>query len=502
MKLKDLFYELLAIPLLVPLLHNSVIATVYTWNIPWETYQNQFAWYEYTYRIDKDLNFTTIDSNWNEYPFLFYTFQWEACSNWIRESMLFWNNWRLFSFAWYRNTEIYWQWYITKVCKSNIQDFKTYCLASYDNLTNFSTDITELYNTNITFDQFYFNNYNQEYQSPSCYAANISPCFISSQSDIVYCVFNTPTYSFYWNYIERANLISTFWPLPSDYQNAINNWIFETSPIQWGWWPWWWWWSSWWDLVELESAYNVSEVLNAYWEMWYTNNLCYWNFALDDLAVSWSTQQFFEQDLEDWVYFTWASIFDLYRVYSWWYNFNTFMNSWLARFYPSYNNDISLWFIWYSKALWYNQYLIYIHRPTIQDFSYQNLYNFCYLSVAINNWSVSLDDNFNSSMINNWSLPSSVEEELESPWSILIPWTWSIFNWSWFTPWSWWAWWGGRSRGEWDEPSDAYWLFARLYDYVSWLSDAVDLWLTHKWILPSVIQFWFLVALLYYILKR
>lgn len=500
MKLRDLFYELLAIPLLVPLLHNSVYGWSYTWSIPWDTNNTLFSDYNYTYVVDSNLNIKTIYNN-VEYPFFIYTYNWENCYNWTRAIIYWWNNWQLFSYASFRSSLIFWQWYITKVCKSNVSNFESDC--SRENIINNSTtDISELYTSSYNYDEFYVNDTSVPPENPECYAWNVIICFISHSSDIVYCSYSTATY---WyndlSFVDKQTIISSIWVIPNAFENEINNLVFQDSPIV-SWWAWWWWWSSRWDLVELDSVYSVSEVLNAYWEMWYTNNLCYWNFSLDDLAVSWSTQQFFEQDLDDWVYFTWASIFDLYRVYSWWYSFNTFMNSRLARFYPSYTNDISLWFIWYSKALWYNQYLIYIHRPTIQNFSYQNLYNFCYLSVAIIDWSVSLDDNFNNSMINNWSLPSSVEEELESPWSILIPWTWSIFNWSWFTPWSWWAWWGGRSRGEWDEPSDAYWLFARLFDYISWLSDAVDLWLTKQWILPSVIQFWFLVALLYYILKR
>lgn len=414
-------------------------------------------------------------------------------------SKIFWYDWKLAFISTHWTDRL--QWVFTKICKlqtdnqnysGSIMDWRwdywwwnMYLACNSDT----RVDIQEFYeNTNnLVSISFYWADYS---------SFKRSYCF-NYDNNISYCVLTNLRKSDAWPNEYSWMNFGTFtnWASILDYVSPYPN-----SPFTW--WPWWWWWSSWWDIVELESAYNVSEVLNAYWEMWYTNNLCYWNFSLDDLAVSWSTQQFFEQDLEDWVYFTWATIFDLYSVYSWWYNFNTFMNSWLARFYSSYTNDISLWFIWYSKALWYNQYLIYIHRPTIQNFSYQNLYNFCYLSVAINNWSVSLDDNFNISMINNWSLPSSVEEELESPWSVLVPWTWSIFNWSWFVPWSWWAWGGGRSRGEWEEPSDAYWLFARLFDYISWLSDAVDLWLTRKWFLPSVIQFWFLVALLYYILKR
>lgn len=499
MKLKDLFFGLFVIPLFVPLLDNSVFAF---WNSDCWT-----ASYQRTCLPVSDITYVSARNLWVQNV----SFYVDSNSNFHLEDTypafiishnqitqrVFWYYFDTDHILNYVHTTYYrWWWAIEHKLVSTVNkvsytwSYSSFAINWYCNNNNCQT---------ITYEEFSelplwwqltdYSYYNQ------CQQANFDDCFSL-------CLW----YANLWYSICISNKLTTGWVSLSTwnmvYPPLIDNLVqfasFWNSPF-----VWWWWWSSWWNLVELESPYLVSDIIYAYWDKWYTNWLCYWNFAINDLAVSWSIDQFFDYDLDDWVYFTWANIIDLYKAYSWNNSFSVFFNSWFARFYPSYTNNTSLWFIWFPKALWYNQYLVYIHRSTIKDFSYDNLFNYCSLAIAVDKWSISLDDNFNIEMINNWSLPTSVEEELtDSNNSVLVPWEDSIFNWSWFVPWSWWVWWWWRSRGEWDEPFDAYWLFSRLYDYISWLSENFDLWLTTKWVLPSIIQFWFLFALLYYILKR
>lgn len=499
MKLKDLFYELLAIPLLVPLLHNSVYAF---WNNNCNNATDNESWwfcYEsnnvfYTSQSDQYFNTATIvDSDWN------FNTDWVNIFWRVRDLNIWWNQ--------YRESYFFTRWvdwlyyYASRINNSQTTWWKFNQVLEI----NYTWDYLNC-NVNpcksITFEEF--SNLNlwwlitdfSYYKNKAIYDWTF--CFWVSSLWKSYCFRR-------WTNNNSSNRLIDFisvWNLqyPYNFSELSSKLTFWLSPFTS---PWWWWWSSRWDLVELDSPYTVSDIIYAYWNNWYTNWLCYWNFAINDLASSWSIDQFFDFNLEDGVYFTWANIIDLYKSFSWNNSFSVFYNSWFARFYPSYSNNTALWFIWFPKALWYNQYLIYIHRSTIKDFSYNHLYNYCSLAIALDKWSISLDDNFNKEMINNWSLPTSVEEELtDSNNSVLVPWEDSIFNWSWFVPWFWWAWWWWRSWSEWDEPSDAYWLFSRLYDYISWLSGDFDLWLTTKWVLPSIIQFWFLVALLYYILKR
>lgn len=480
MKLRHLFYELLAIPLLVPLVHN-----ICYWNITFNTNESVKVW-NFDYFCDSQFNCSST-INWSTYSW----FVFEKPNQSLGD--IFWNwNYFWYLFWYYANSNALSQlvvWWDTVLYTTSYNDSLSYNQYACDYLPN---------RWWITFSNWLIEYKDYPIVSITVpYANEIPWCLCFNYWDSI------PSVCSFWNWYQQIWSWVDFWSTAPISFSKLSDVLVNYSTLSpFNWWAWWWW-SSWWDLVELTSPYSVRDVLYAYWEMWYTNWLCYWNFALNDLAVSWTIDQFFDQDIEDGVYYTWANIFQLYNTYSWWYNFNTYMNSLLARFYPSYNNNTALWFIWLSKWLWYNQYLLYIHRSTIQDFSYQNLYNYCYFAIAIDQWSISLDDNFNKEMINKWSLPTSVEEELtDSNNSVLVPWEDSFFNWSWFVPWSWWAWWLWKSWSEWDEPSDAYWLFSRLYDYISWLSEDFDLWLTTKWVLPSVIQFWFLVALLYYILKR
>lgn len=523
MKLKYLFYELLAIPLLVPLLHNNVFSQYindvwfdYLWSRDISNVQTNYRW-DYSYSIDNLWNFKTVKDN-IEHNFLYFTVWWNP----NRYLVLWRKDSQLYVFMTQTNTAwsitIQYQWFVSwYAILPSWYEFNTWWNIKNDIPLTWDWNFIKslLWNYNIIW--FHANNKNDSsnaWNSASSFYWNFM--FLATNYVSNYCLITDDDVNHYicfWNstWISNTNLFENnlTWSLDKTTTNRNDITQFDTffnedSPIvPW----WWWWWSSWWDLVELTSPYSVRDVLYAYWEMWYTNWLCYWNFALNDLAVSWTIDQFFDQDIEDGVYYTWANIFQLYDTYSWWYNFNTYMNSLLARFYPSYNNNTALWFIWLSKWLWYNQYLIYIHRSTIQDFSYQNLYNYCYFAIAIDQWSISLDDNFNKDMINKWSLPISVQENLDSPWVVLVPWDDSLLDFSWsdnwwpnrFSPWDWPWWWWWSSW--WDDTRDAYTTFVRLYNSIAWMSSH-SLWDSKTWFLPSVIAFALWVSLLFYWLKR
>ena len=203
------------------------------------------------------------------------------------------------------------------------------------------------------------------------------------------------------------------------------------------------WWSSDSSITEINPNSN-SSVYNMYAEKWYTRWLCYSDRWIDNLATTtWWFEQFYWWDLDDGVYYTGATIFDLYNYNSWWRTLyewldfrNTNYNSSVSRNNPVnyYNKPKWLWY-WFYK---YNT----IYKRNIWDnLNYTDMYNYCSYFLNYNS-STQWDD------IYNWpSLPSWVDER--SPLDYIFnPPEWSIID-KWLN-WEYGSWWSGIGSWSWN----------------------------------------------------
>lgn len=161
------------------------------------------------------MNITTIDENNNEYPFLYYTYDWNADNNWTRW-LLFWRiNDKLYIYSTYETVRIYWQWNVIKVCKSDTTEYETFC----ENTSNYTTDIQELYNSNNKYKWITL-----AIQQGSAYL-----CFIQD-NNTVYCAYNNASYWFPTNLTQSQNLITNNSYIPSQITNTS---MFWNSPLIW-----------------------------------------------------------------------------------------------------------------------------------------------------------------------------------------------------------------------------------------------------------------------------
>ena len=521
MKLKDLFYELLAIPLFVPLLHNNVFAYEYTYPIL-DSFNVQI--------IDDDRVITTqwganwshyswiIDSNWNMQT----TYNWDTAFglflpinnpyNQLNNTLsVFWNNWQLYV---YSNDTYWYQWYYRYFCTwslnnyaSNITNDFIDCLTTLNGwllswssdayVVDYLTPISEFntnprYHDNIVWilyvDRNAQWNYNPDYSA-----------FWFVYSDNSFVIF--PAYLAwreYFNLTWSLNITQTQ-PMSFAKFKSLDSLVWNAPNV----------WFSWPTLNPI-TDYNNWEIWDSYANLWYVKSLCYGDFALDDLAVSWDIEQFYP-DYEDGVYYTWASVFDLYNVYSWGYGFDQFMNSYLSFWYQSYNNNTARYFVGRSKWLWYLQYKVYIHRSTISQFSYSNLYNYCSFALSYNP-SIDADKPFTWSYTPPSSVVDGVNDINDTPifpssWSVFyntwafIPWWWAWWWGNWWV-WSWWAWWGGSAWWDDLDCSDLDNPITQFKCFFSMVSSTPISISNYSGVLPSFIGLFFLLALLFYWLKR
>ena len=145
-------------------------------------------------------------------------------------------------------------------------------------------------------------------------------------------------------------------------------------------------WAPWYSLSDNQTSWfeNTNKgVYDAYWEAWYYRGLCYSDFSINSLAtLSWGLQQFYENEREDWEYYTGARITDLRLFYASGMDFAT----WFNYRYVNYKNSLALAntsinpavnYVWKSKGLWNMAYKFYLAWLWSDNLTYTKLYNYC-----------------------------------------------------------------------------------------------------------------------------
>ena len=221
------------------------------------------------------------------------------------------------------------------------------------------------------------------------------------------------------------------------------------------------------------SVNSAQNLYNTYVSMWYSDNLCYWWFALDDLFSTWNSNF---RDISVW---NWATIFQLYDTYSWGLAFSKWYNDYFVdySFFIDYNDYYP--FVWKSRWL-LGMYLIHESFFKWDHLDPNLLYSFCAFSLTndsnINKTQTPLD------IINDTILNNSLVGLVWDIW-IRIPVSWSALDIvansvSWYTNfedlWSW-----------------AYNAINSLQPVSSW-----------SWALPAYIWLWFLAFCLLYLMKK
>lgn len=412
-------------------------------------------------------------------------------ANW--RAFMFWDyNWFPYMYVgvwpWqYLGGYIYNQWEITqyRVCDELTW---TWSQVSLNNCTTYDTDSSSVdvfsnFNTQSTIDDYVYINLDRSYSSSSAYW-QFTYC-ISSHSiwrSICYDASVCVKHYYYWSCPSVWLNLSGFYNMDST--PHINN-----FPLEWINWPpddmdWWSvYWS--WDRTNWE-------VFNAYHEVWYTKQLCYSDFSLDNIVdLSWSIDQFFMTELEDSMYYTWATAFDLYSAYYSWSSLS--FDSFMARNITYYNTMISRNFIptYYfnkSKWLWYLAYKMTIFQDQIEWFNYWDYAKFC-------NFAINYDSSQSGNVYNWWSVPDSVSTRLEEDYKTRLcadnP---SSAFCGAFSAWGGAGWW-------WATFADAEDLYDSIFSIIEW-KKKLNLFGVGDWILPSYIVFWFMAFVLFYMLKK
>ena len=294
-------------------------ASVITWAIPWDFYNNEWG-YSYSYFIDKNLNFRT-NSQYKTFYYTipnFYNWWW----TWPRSWALFWNDWKI---AWYWNQKavpkIIKQWYYNSFCYSSLSSFESDCVI-LDSWCpwNYITPIQEFYNLGAIYDSFYFNSNNP-----------VVPflCFLSSSRDIASCFgINITNNSSYWElncFIDYEPILQWIFDNPWNFDQTK----FQDSPF-----------ISSSNSVSIpdyefseDDIYTNKQIIEGYNSMWLTDDFCYWWFDIDNIFEAWTVPQQFT----GYRWWGWAFIFDIWDIYSWAYN-NDYI-SFLRSFYISYENN-------------------------------------------------------------------------------------------------------------------------------------------------------------------
>jgi hypothetical protein len=219
--------------------------------------------------------------------------------------------------------------------------------------------------------------------------------------------------------------------------------------------------------------------------LWFTSDICYSNFSLNDIVDS-NTTYF---DLFPSGYISWATVFDLYN--SWNYNFNPFY-SWFNYYKNRYfsvesdkSNDAVLFlYSWDSKWNYYlfnkldNSYYISSYQFNPQDY-------FIYCNMVVNwfnpDWLFTWKT---SESFNNVFLSSDVRSDnsICSNWQFHFYLSWSNMSFSW--------------------TEDMFWVFNSLYSQFknAFYVDSSLTWTV--WFLPRYIILGFFLFLLLYIFKR
>lgn len=251
-----------------------------------------------------------------------------------------------------------------------------------------------------------------------------------------------------------------------------------------------WWWDSWDSnivLVNSWSFYTNSQIYNWLLDMWYFQDLCYWDYISWSLINSslWINQFFDWWDCVDWQTYCWMDLVELYNLTTSTSNITRTFDSWFSNNYNlfklSFSKDDLINWNWKFKALWKIMFKVYNNDFNI-NFRWNDFLTFCQMTKDIENWSFDWNWIFNNSWYvlndNTLSYINNVFSDKYSSWQYVL----SGAEISWF--------------------SDMFDLFSWLYYKSVWIFhfDSDDSW--SSWILPLYIVFGFMMFFLLYILKR
>lgn len=280
-------------------------------------------------------------------------------------------------------------------------------------------------------------------------------------------------------------------------QGLRDNITFSSLETSWIWSaPWQFWYNNevpttWWIW---SPVVNEQTTFNALYNQWYRSQMCYWWFGLDDLVLT-GDYSF------SWIQLnSWATIFELYDVYSWWKSFvNWYDDNYIDYLYLSsfHNSEDLAYFLWKSKWLVW----LWIVRETLfawdeKDFRSFWLRTFCQYYFS---W-VWLSTDISPGLTNE-QIQNSIFNDIVSDIWVLIPIPWSpldqLFE---------------NATDDWSiDPNCLSWdlnscltqsWFENSLDLmwrswsVAWIKEGVD------WILPGYIVIWFLWILLLYYIRR
>lgn len=282
-----------------------------------------------------------------------------------------------------------------------------------------------------------------------------------------------------------------------------SNLTFSTIPDNILWSPWSSFYSSW-SNIPNQSIFDymwVQPVYNTLYKEWYRQQMCYWWFAIDDLFWTWNSSF---SNIQAW---TWAFVFDLFSLYSWWSNFiDWYDNNYLDYLYlESFQDQYE-----YEKYIWKSKGLVWLWIVRNAYFwtwrSNFNTSKYKLFCEYVRDYSWLLDTHDDTPM---WIIDNTLSEELINSivWdiNILIPVSWSsldvmvqslveqgYLSWDFSSCMSW-----DSYASCFDESS--YWDSIKwAYDTFNTVYDNFDF----PWILPSYIIVWFFSILLLYYLRR
>lgn len=341
-----------------------------------------------------------------------------------------------------------------------------------------SDEVFENFNTNTTLEDYYYINLTRGFDS-SAARWTFTVCF-SNHSLWKSICYNASTCVKHYNYWTcPSDWITLFSIYNFDWQPSFDT--FPTSllnfpPSAWG--------SS--DVINpIESAQNIYD---NYKRLWYSDVLCYWWFALDDVFSS-------QNSSLTWInIWSGVSIFDLYNsfpydVYDWSeLTFSQWYDSWDFEywFFKDYHDSSEFeYYNWKSRGF-VGAFLVKDYFFKWDNFDSSVLKSFCEFSFA------------NDTLINKDSSPidvvsSSLYESqlMKIIWDvwIILPSDWSaldyIYN---LVNYNWYTWFNDVS----DLWNAWYNLFNRFRLVHSW----------NSWILPNYIIVWFLAILFLYLLRK
>lgn len=245
---------------------------------------------------------------------------------------IYWRiDWNLY-FVWTYQNNVQKQWYVEKfsVCSEWEVTQSNKCL-------DLSITATDFYNLNPNITKvIVWNPWWSSLQNTTAWNYPVRLCYYNSNDSQYYCVQNA-----IWTqwYVDNP-LINSLWFTNINSLSNWNRWSTPFSPF-----------NSTPSIPDYEfnenDDFTNKQIIDGYNSMWLTDEFCYWWFALDNIFEAWTVPEMFT-----WYrWWGWASIFDIWNIYSWAYN-NDYI-SFLRSFYVSYVNNNYSDFYWKTKALYW-----------------------------------------------------------------------------------------------------------------------------------------------------